>query len=527
MSASRLCAVLLVAGLVVVLGAPASRAPAATPRDTLVLGTTDKITELSPENSYDYWTWHVFAQVSEALVQFKPGTTDIVGQLAESWQVSDDGLTYTFKLRRGVTFTDGTPFDAAAVKFSLERALKLDGPEGGVGLIKNIRPPVEVVDATTVRIRLRERDATFLARMTHGVAPAHVFSPRSTPANEFAKGRFAGTGPYRLAQYVPDQRTVYEAYRGYWGPAPKSRRVITVFLADASALAAAVESGQVDVGFRTFNPEDLRRLQQSPRVTVIRGPSLSVRYIVFNVTVKPFDDVRIRRAVALALDRDRIVRNVFGGLNTALYSMVPPGLWSHVEAFPRRNLEQARALLREAGYSPGRKLALTLWLTPVRYGNTEPDAGAVVKRAIEETGLATVEIKTQEWATYTKSMAAGQFGMFFLGWFPDFVDPDNFLAPWLIESPESLGTFLNKATSARDKQYAQQFRQLLTEAKQTTDRARRTQLYQQAQRLLAESAILVPMWTNNLQAFAVAQKNVTGIQLSPDMQFRTWTIGKQ
>jgi len=515
---------LLAATVLLLAGAP-STAPAAAPPDTLVLGTTDKITELSPENSYDYWTWHVFGQISEALVQFKPGSTEIIGQLAESWQVSADGLTYTFRLRPGVTFTDGTPFDASSVKASLDTVLRRKGPEGGVGLIENIKT-VDVVDARTVRITVKQRDATFLSRMTWGVAPAHIY--RFTgPAAEYAKGRFVGTGPYRLVQYVPDQRTVYEAYAGYWGTPAKSKRVITTFMGDASALAAAVESGQVDVGFRTFNPEDIRRLQQSARVTVQRGPSLSVRYIVFNVTAKPFDDARVRRAIAFALDRDRIARNVFGGINTALYSMVPPGLWGHIDAFPKRDLNQARNLLREAGYSEGKKLNITLWLTPVRYGNTEPDAGAVVKRAIEETGLASVEIKTQEWATYTKSFAAGQFGMFFLGWFPDFVDPDNFLAPWLTESPAGLGTFLNKATSARDKQYYSQFQKLLADAKGITNQAERAKLYDQGQRLLAESAILVPMWSNNLQAFAIYQKNVKGVVLNPDMNFRTWTIFKE
>jgi peptide/nickel transport system substrate-binding protein len=281
------------------------------------------------------------------------------------------------------------------------------------------------------------------------------------------------------------------------------------------------------VGFRSFNPETLRRLRTNPNLQVLQGPSLSVRYIVFNVRAKPFDNPTVRQAIAYAVDRERIARDVFGGINTPLYSMVPPGLWSHIPAFPRRNLDRARALLREAGYSAANKLRITLWLTPVRYGATEPDAGAVVKRALEETGMVQVEIKTQEWATYTKSMSAGEFGMFFLGWFPDFVDPDNFLAPWLTESPESLGTFLNKATSAADQQTYRRFAQLLTEAKKSTDRQVRTRLYQEAQRLLAETAILIPLWSNNVQAFAVAQKNVRGIVLDGTMNFRTWLVYKE
>ncbi len=521
----RLAIGALVVGFALLLLGPLSSLPAAAPQDTVLIGTTDKITEMSPENSYDYWTWHALGQVSEALVQFKQGTTTIVGQLAESWTVTPDGLAYTFKLRKGATFTDGSPFDASSVKASLEYVLKRKGPEGGVALIENIKT-VEAVDASTVRITLKARDATFLSRMTWGVAPAQIYKFPAIPAGQYSNGKFVGTGPYRIAQYVPGQRMVFEAYSGYWGTAPKSKRVIEVFYADASALAAAVEAGQVDVGFRSFNPEDIRRLQQSGRVTVQRGPSLSVRYLVLNVTAKPFDNAKVRQGIAYAVDRDRIARNVFGGINTPLYSMEPPGMWSHIDAFPKRDLAKARSLLAEAGYTSGKKLALTLWYSPSHYGNTEADAAAVIKGAIEQTGSATVEVKSQEWGDYTKSMSKGQFGLFFLGWFPDFVDPDNFLAPWLTESPEGLGTFLNKATSAQDKSYYTQFQKILGDAKLTDNQAARAKLYEQAQRLLAESAILVPLWSNNLQAHAIYQKNVQGVVLSPDMNFRDWTISK-
>jgi peptide/nickel transport system substrate-binding protein len=521
----RPAVVALVAAVTLLLLGPLSLLPAAAPQDTVLIGTTDKITELSPENSYDYWTWHVFGQVSEGLVTFKPGTTTIVGQLAESWTVSPDGLAYTFRLRKGVTFTDGSPFDAGSVKASLEYVLKHKGPEGGVGLIENIKT-VEVVDATTVRIALKARDATFLSRMTWGVPPAQIFKFPALPVGEYTKGRFVGTGPYRIAQYVPGQRIVFEAYPGYWGAAPKTKRVIEVFYADASALAAAVESAQVDLGWHTFNPQDILRLQKNARLTVMRGPTMGVRYLVLNVTAKPFDNLKVRQSIAYAVDRDRISRNVFGGLNPPLYSMEPPAMWSYIDAFPKRDLAKARSLLAEAGYTSGKKLSITLWYSPSHYGNTEADAAAVVKGAVEQTGAVTVNVRSQEWGDYTKSMSKGEFGLFFLGWFPDFVDPDNFLAPWLTESPEGLGTFLNKATSAQDKQYYAQFQKLLGDAKATDDRAVRTQLYQQGQRLLAESAILVPLWSNNLQQYAIFQKGVKGIVLNPDMNLATWTISK-
>jgi peptide/nickel transport system substrate-binding protein len=244
------------------------------------------------------------------------------------------------------------------------------------------------------------------------------------------------------------------------------------------------------------------------------------------VTAAPFDNVKIRRAISYAVNRDRIVADVFAGLNQALYSMVPPGMWSHVDAFPKRDLAKSKSLLAEQGYSSSSKLNLTLWFSPSHYGSTEADAAAVVKASLEETGVITVEVKSSEWGDYTKAFAAGQFGMFLLGWFPDYVDPDNFLAPWLTESPQGLGTYLNKATSAVDKQFYADFQKLLGGAKSTADQNVRAASYKQAQQKLADSAILVPLWQNLAQSYVVAQKNVKGITLDATTIWRTYLLYK-
>jgi len=230
--------------------------------------------------------------------------------------------------------------------------------------------------------------------------------------------------------------------------------------------------------------------------------------------------------ISYAVNRDRIVSDVFGGLNESLYSMVPPGMWSHVDAFPKRDLARARSLLSEAGYSTSNRAALTLWFSPTHYGNTEADAAAVVKSSVEETGMATVTVRSLEWSDFGKARSQGQLGMFLLGWFPDFVDPDNFLSPWLTENPESLGTYLNKATSAADKQYFADFSKVLTDAKRTSDQKARANLYGQAQQKLAESAILVPLWQNLAQSYVIAQKNVKGITLDATTIWRTYLLSK-
>ncbi|HEY8202939.1 MAG TPA: ABC transporter substrate-binding protein, partial [Actinomycetota bacterium] len=196
------------------------------------------------------------------------------------------------------------------------------------------------------------------------------------------------------------------------------------------------------------------------------------------------------------------------------------------DAFPKRDVAKAKSLLSEQGFSESNKLSLTLWYTPTHYGNTEADASAVIKASLEETGVVSVEVKSSEWGDYTKSMRAGQFGIFLLGWFPDFVDPDNFLAPWLVESPEGLGTFLNKATGTVDKQFYTDFQKILGDAKKTADQNRRTGFYKQAQQKLADSAILVPLWQNLAQSYVIGQKNVKGITLDATTIFRTYLLSK-
>ena len=139
------------------------------------------------------------------------------------------------------------------MKWSLDRTIRLDGPNGGVGLIKPYIKQIDVVDPVTVKITLNMPDAVFLLRISSQIGASLIYSPKTTPADTFAKGVYAGTGPYKLLEYVPDQYVKYEAYAGYYGPAPKTKLVIEKMYSDASALRAAIEAGDIDVAFRSLD----------------------------------------------------------------------------------------------------------------------------------------------------------------------------------------------------------------------------------------------------------------------------------
>jgi len=290
---------------------------------------------------------------------------------------------------------------------------------------------------------------------------------------------------------------------------------VWVIYANEAALRAAVEAGDVDIAFRTFNPVDIVNLQKNPNLQVVRGPSVSIRYLLFNVTQPPVDNALVRQAIAYAVDRDAICERVFSGLNTPIYTMVPEGLppaGSAIPVFPKRDLEKARALLRQAGYSEANPLQVNLWYTPTHYGTTEADVAAVLKQAIEETGMVKVTIQSLEWAAYVQRMSQGGFDMFLLGWYPDYLEASNFLAPWTTESPESLGTFFNKHPRYPE------YKELMTKALTTIDEAERAKIYQEIQRMSAEDVPWIPLWANNQQAYLVAQKNVKGIVLDLTME---------
>jgi len=383
----------------------------------IILGTTDKITVLDPAKTYDFYTWEVFHNIGEGLLKYKPGTTELMPGIAKSYEVSSDRREYTFKLREGLKFTDGAPLDAAAVKWSIDRVMKLDLDPSW--LVSAFVERVEVVDTYTVKFILKEPVSFFPALVA--TTPYIPISPKSFPEDKVAEPTVGHYGPYKIKKWVRDVELILEANLNYYGNPPKSELFVVKFYKNAATMRLAVQTGEIDVAWKTLRPIDLIDLKAIGKQKILEVPGPYIRYIVIRCNKPPFDDVHLRKAIAAALDRQRICEEAYKGTVKPLYSMVPMGMWSHIDAF-----KLAKKLLTEAGYSKDNPFKFELWYTPTHYGDLEADVAAIIKESLEETGMMEVTLKSAEWATYAaKYIAEGVMPIFLLGWYPDYVDPDD------------------------------------------------------------------------------------------------------
>jgi len=483
----------------------------------IILGTTDKITVLDPAKCYDFYTWEIFNNIGEGLLKYKPGTTEIVPGIAESYEVSEDGKVYTFHLRPGLKFTDGAPLDASAVKYSIDRVMKLGLDPSW--LVSAFVEKVEVVDELTVKFILKKPVSYFPSLVA--TVPYFPVSPKSYPADKTAEPLVGHYGPYKIKKWVRDVELVLEANPDYYGTPPKAKEFIIKFYKDASTLRLAVETGEIDIAWRTLKPTDILDLKARGVLTIEEVPGPYIRYLVLRCNQAPFNDVRLRRAIAAAIDRDKICNEVYKGTVEPLYSMIPKGMWSHIDAFKEeygvRNLTLAKELLKEAGYSEANPFEFELWYTPTHYGDLEADVALVIKESLEETGMMKVTLKSAEWATYAAEyIAKGVMPIFLLGWYPDYLDPDDYTTCFLHSkwSPD-LGVFYNNS----------KMDELLDKASVAIDKAERTELYKEVQRLMAEEAPVIPFFQGKL--FIVFWPNVRGVILDPTMLLRYYLIYKE
>ncbi len=480
----------------------------------IVIGVTDKVTDLDPANAYDFFTWEVLSNVAEGFFKYEPETLELVPALAEDYEVLENGKVWVLYLRKGLKFRDGTELTADVVKWSIERVARIEGDPAW--FVLDFVKSVDVVDKYTVKITITKPVAFFKAILA--VPPYFPLSPNSYPADEISPDNTAGgIGPYYIESFVRDEELVLRANPDYYGPKPKTDVIIIKFYKDATSLRLAIESGEIDIAWRTLNPADIIDLSKREDLQVIEGKGSFIRYIVLNTNIPPLDNKLVRWALAAALDRKKIAEEVFFGTMTPLYSLVPAGMWSHIDSFKEKfgegpDYELAAKFLREAGYSEDNKLKIELWYTPTHYGDTEADVAAAIKESWEKTGLIEVDVKSAEWSTYIELTRKQSLPITLYGWYPDYIDPDNFLYPFLhTDSNRWLG-----------KPYSNPYLDAILDLAQIFVRK---ELYEAAQRILAEDVPIIPLLQGKLNI--VAKPNIKGIVIDPYMLLRYWLLYKE
>lgn len=344
---------------------------------TLFTGTTDEIHTLDPADAYDYFSINLIEQVFDTLLTYDD-KGDLIPLLAaqiptlENGGISADGLTYTYDLKPNLVFSNGDGLDADDVAYSIlrNRDIEVGGSRGDPSFLLDIIDTVEALDSDTVEITLKNPFSAFNAFMAlWNTAPLH---PDSFPMDSWTgevpadMSDLVGAGPYVISEWVADQRVTLVRNDNYgdWASdrAAQMDTVTIRLLADATALRAQIETGDISVAYRTLNPEDITDLQDEAGLVVDLKGGLFIRYIVFNVQTPPFDNVNVRRAIAAAVDRQEIISTVLAGQAEPLYSMVPAGMFGHEEVFKDaygvRDLDLAGDYLEEYFGSQG----LTIFL---------------------------------------------------------------------------------------------------------------------------------------------------------------------
>ncbi|NIY72817.1 ABC transporter substrate-binding protein [Marivivens donghaensis] len=434
------------------------------------------------------------------LVEFEVGTTEVNPALAESFEVSEDGLTVTFHLREGVKFhsndqfTPTRDFNADDVIFSFDRQGNPDNPYNGVSggsweyysamSMPDLIESIEKVDDYTVVFNLTRPEAPFMANMAMDFASivskeyADAMMEAGTP--EMLNQAPIGTGPFSFQAYQKDAVIRFVRNDDYWGDAAKVEALIFAITPDASVRYQKVQAGECHV-MAYPNPADVEAMQSDEGVEVMQQEGLNVGYLAYNTNVAPYDNPNVRKALNMAIDKQAIIDVVFQGSGQIAKNPIPPTMWSYNDAVEDDSYdpEAAKAMLEEEGVTD---LDLKIWAMPVQrpYNPNARRMAELMQADFAEIGV-DVEIVSYEWGEYLeRSKDTDRDGAVLLGWTGDNGDPDNFLAVLL--GCDGVGG------SNRAQWCYEPFDDLIQEAKTISDQDERAALYEEAQVIFKEQA---------------------------------------
>ena len=489
----------------------AQPAAAQTPPGVLVVGQIAEPKSLDPHAVTAVNDFRILMNVYDGLVRYADGTLEVEPALAESWEISEDGTEYTFNLREGITFHDGTPFDAEAVKFNFDRMLNEDHPYHDTGpfplsFFFSAIEETEVIDPLTVKFTLNAPYAPFLSNLAYPTGL--IVSPAAVMEHGADFGRNpSGTGPFTFAEWRSNEAVVVEANPDYWDGAPGLQAVVFRPITDANTRVAEMLAGGIDLMVEV-PPNSLSEFE-GEGYTVYEQAGPHVWFLILNAKEGPFADKRVRQAANYAVNKQAIVENVLEGTAEVAAGPTPPAFaWAYnedLQPYPY-DPDRARELIAEAGAEGAE---LTFFVTEGGSGMLDPvPMGTAIQADLEAVGF-DVAIETYEWNTFLGEVNPGLEGkadMAEMAWMTN--DPDTlpFLAlrtaAWPDEGGFNSGYYSNPEVDA-----------LLEQARVATDQDERARLYKEMQVIVQEDApwVFVANWKQN----AVTSDAVENFQLQP------------
>ena len=482
---------------------------------TLVWGQSGNPDTLDMPLSTSGESAEVVTQIFNGLVRALPGKTDVEPDLATSWSVSSDGLTWTFKLRRGVVFHDGTPWDAAAAKFNIDRWADPKNPYHQTGtldfeyfndFLADTFQEARAVDPGTLQIVLKAPSAPLLYNLS--IIAFDFASPASIKqyGGREAGHHPVGTGPYKFVDWMQDDHITLTANPSFFRKGlPKTHTVVYRVIKDNAARFLALKAGEIQA-MELPNPDDARTAGSDPALKVGLRPSFNTGWLQINVNLPFFKDIRIRQAIALAINRRVIVQALYGGLGEVADQFMPPVMWgrsSNPKVFAY-DPDRARKLLAEAGYPNG--FSLDFWYTPVSrpYFPNGKEIGTAMANDLGKIGIRS-HVMTEESAVFQKDANTNKFQVFMRGWIGDNGDPDDWLGFFFgHHDPKNARFSYDNPTVIA----------LVKQARTLTSQAERAKLYARIGDLALQDLPMIPI--AHAKVPILMRRNVEGLVPQPD-----------
>ena len=484
----------------------------------ITIGTTAKPRTLDPADAYELSSLSLVYNMSDRLYTYEPGSTELKPELATALPtVSDDGLTYTIPVRKGVVFHDGTKFDAKAMEFSLRRFIENKGKPSF--LLSDSVDSVKATGDYELTIKLKQPFAAFTSLLAFSGVPA--LSPKAYEIGEgkFEPNKFIGTGPYKLTKFGTDS-LIFDVFDEYWGEKPANNGVNVQILSSGVNLYNGFRKKGVDIAYVSLDPDQITSLEKMSREgkwLAIPNEGSVVSYLTLNRNQKPLDKPEVRQAIAAMIDRKLIYDRVLYGQAEEVYSMIPTTFDVYKPVFREKygegNVEKAKELLRKAGFSEENPAVVEVWYPS---SSAPRSLTALVLKALAKKtmdGMLVFDVNTVESTSAFKNIGEGLYPSFLLDWYPDFLDADNYIQPFLScekGSPEK-GCEKGGSQSQGSFFYSERMNKLIGKQREEQNPEKREQIFAEIQEILAAEVPYVPLWQSKDYVFA--QNGITGVGL--------------